>query len=85
MTGKYSLNVGHCFVLAFSSYFYHRDRVKMADKYIVLRQTITDIFELNHRCYGYRRLQASLTRQCITYSSGEDRGHFYCGIGCCRD
>jgi transposase InsO family protein len=32
------------------------------------RQTITDIFELNHRCYGYRRLQASLTRQCVTIS-----------------
>jgi putative transposase len=54
--------------LARSSYFYHRGRVKMADKYLVLRQTITDIFELNHRCYGYRRLQASLTRQCITIS-----------------
>jgi transposase InsO family protein len=23
---------------------------------------------LNHRCYGYRRLQASLTRQCVTLS-----------------
>ena len=33
-----------------------------------MRQTITDIFELNHRCYGYRRLQASLTRQCVTIS-----------------
>jgi putative transposase len=54
--------------LARSSYFYHRARVKLADKYLTLRQTITDIFELNHRCYGYRRLQASLTRQCITLS-----------------
>ena len=54
--------------LARSSYFYHRARVKVADKYLVLRQTITDIFELNHRCYGYRRLQASLIRQCITIS-----------------
>ena len=51
-----------------STYFYHRTRVKMADKYLVLRQTITNIFELNHRCYGYRRLQASLIRQCITIS-----------------
>jgi len=54
--------------LARSSYFYHRARVKVADKYLALRQTITDIFELNHRCYGYRRLQASLIRQCITIS-----------------
>lgn len=54
--------------LARSSYFYHRARVKVADKYFALRQTITDIFELNHRCYGYRRLQASLIRQCITVS-----------------
>ena len=42
--------------------------MKVADKYLVVRQTITDIFELNHRCYGYRRLQASLTRQCVTIS-----------------
>jgi transposase InsO family protein/transposase-like protein len=54
--------------LARSSYFYHRARVKVADKYLALRQTITDIFELNHRCYGYRRLQASLARQCVTIS-----------------
>ena len=54
--------------LARSSYFYHRARVKVADKYLALRQTITDIFELNHRCYGYRRLQASLARQCLTIS-----------------
>ncbi|WP_284948320.1 IS3 family transposase [Acidisoma cladoniae] len=54
--------------LARSSYFYHQGRVKMADNYLVLRQTITDIFELNNCCYGYSRLQASLTRQCITIS-----------------
>jgi transposase InsO family protein len=54
--------------LARSSYFYHRARVKAADKYLVLRQLITDIFEMNHRCYGYRRLQASLARQCGTIS-----------------
>ena len=54
--------------LARSSYFYHRTRVKVADKYLAVRQTLTDIFALNHRCYGYRRLQASLTRQCVTIS-----------------
>lgn len=54
--------------LARSSYFYHRARVKVADKYLAVRQTLTEIFELNHRCYGYRRMQASLTRQCVTLS-----------------
>jgi len=40
----------------------------MGDKYLQVRQTITDIFESNHRCYGYRRLQASLTRQDVAIS-----------------
>jgi len=54
--------------LARSSYFYHRARVKVADKYLAVRQTMSDIFELNHRCYGYRRLQASLIRQHVILS-----------------
>jgi putative transposase len=49
--------------LARSSYFYHRARTAVDNKYRSVRQAITDIFESNHRCYGYRRLQASLTRQ----------------------
>ena len=36
--------------------------------YLAVPRSITDIFVLNHRCYGYRRLQASLTRQCVTIS-----------------
>ena len=56
--------------LARSSYFYHRARVKVADKYLAVRQTITDIFELNHRCDGYRRLQASLTKQRVNHHPG---------------
>jgi len=54
--------------LARSSYFYHRARVNVADKYLEIRRSITEIFELNHRCYGYRRLQASLDRQRVTIS-----------------
>lgn len=46
--------------LARSSYFYHRSRLGCADKYAEVRRTITDIFESNHRSYGYRRIQASL-------------------------
>lgn len=49
--------------LARSSYFYHRARLQVADKYAGVRHIIADIFERNHRCYGYRRMQASLGRQ----------------------
>jgi len=42
--------------------------VNVADKYLEIRRSITEIFELNHRCYGYRRLQASLDRQRVTIS-----------------
>ena len=49
--------------LARSSYFYHRARAAIGDKYVRVRQSITEIFESNHRCYGYRRLQASLARE----------------------
>ncbi|MCL2644148.1 MAG: IS3 family transposase [Betaproteobacteria bacterium] len=49
--------------LARSSYFYHRARLLGADKYAVARRAITEIFERNHRCYGYRRIRAALGRQ----------------------
>lgn len=49
--------------LARSSYFYHRTRLQVADKYACARRAIADIFELNHRCYGYRRIHAALGRQ----------------------
>ena len=54
--------------LARSSYFYHRARTAVDDKYRCVRQAITDVFESNHRCYGYRRLQASLARQDVAIS-----------------
>lgn len=54
--------------LARSSYFYHRLRQRAADKYAGVRSTVTDIFESNHRCYGYRRIQASLMRQRVFVS-----------------
>lgn len=50
-----------------SSYFYHRIRVDLADKYVAIRRSMTEIFETNHR-YGYRRLQASLAVQSVTIS-----------------
>lgn len=54
--------------LARSSYFYHRARVNLTDKYVTIRRSLREIFENNHRCYGYRRLQASLARQSVTIS-----------------
>lgn len=54
--------------LARSAYFYHRARLDVADKYAEVRRTMTEIFESNHRCHGYRRMQASLgtQRMCIS-------------------
>lgn len=51
-----------------SSYFYHRARLRGADKYAEARLAITDIFEVNHRCYGYRRIRAALGRQMLSLS-----------------
>lgn len=54
--------------LARSSYFYHRARMQVADKYTEVRRAMADIFELNHRCYGYRRMRASLSKQRVRLS-----------------
>ena len=51
-----------------SSYFYHRARLGVADKYAGVREAMTNIFERNYRCYGYRRLHASLSDQCVNVS-----------------
>lgn len=51
-----------------SSYFYHRARVRAADKYAEVRRVMANIFEGNYRCYGYRRLHASLSRQSLKLS-----------------
>lgn len=54
--------------LARSSYFYHRVRLRVGDKYDDTRSVITEIFNDNHRCYGYRRIHAVLRRDdtCIS-------------------
>jgi transposase InsO family protein/transposase-like protein len=54
--------------LARSSYFYHRARLQVSDKYAAARGAITEIFDLNYRCYGYRRIQAALGRQDVFLS-----------------
>jgi len=54
--------------LARSSYFYHQARLRGPDKYADARLAMTDVFELNHRCYGYRRIRAALGRQQLSLS-----------------
>ena len=49
--------------LARSSYFYHCARLRRPDKYADARVAITDVFQSNHQCYGYRRMRAALGRR----------------------
>lgn len=49
--------------LARSSYFYHRTQLRMTDKYADARLAMTEVFECNPRCYGYRRMRAALSRR----------------------
>ncbi|NML86587.1 MAG: transposase [Polaromonas sp.] len=39
-----------------------------ADSHTDARLAITDVFERNHRCYGYRRIRAALSRQKLCFS-----------------
>jgi putative transposase len=48
--------------LARSSYFYHSARLRKPEKYAEARVAIADVFQSNHRCYGYRRMRAALGR-----------------------
>jgi putative transposase len=54
--------------LARSSYFYHCARLKGPDKYADARIAIADVFQSNHRCYGYRRMRAALGRRHVHLS-----------------
>ncbi|HBO4002011.1 TPA: IS3 family transposase [Pseudomonas aeruginosa] len=51
-----------------SSYFYHRARLQAKEKYAQVRHAMAEIFEGNHCCYGYRRMRAALSRQCLRLS-----------------
>lgn len=46
--------------MARSSYFYHRTRARLPEKYAGVRDTLTQIFETNYSCYGYRRMYVEL-------------------------
>lgn len=54
--------------LARSSYFYHCARLRSPDKYAEARIAIADVFQSNHRCYGYRRMRAALGRRHMHFS-----------------
>ncbi|GCP70457.1 IS150 transposase B [Escherichia coli] len=53
----------HVLGLARSSYFYHRAALKAGDKYATIRTMLTDIFNSNYQCYGYRRLHVMLRHE----------------------
>lgn len=57
----------HVLGLARSSYFYHRAALKAGDKYATIRTMLTDIFNSNYQCYGYRRLHAMLRHEGVGY------------------
>ena len=51
-----------------SSYFYHRTRLTLENKYPPVRRAMKEAFESTHRCCGYRRLRACMTRHSISIS-----------------
>lgn len=54
--------------LSRSSYYYQRWTMSLGDKHAGLKQRIGELFEQNHRCYGYRRIHGSLAREGIRVS-----------------
>jgi transposase InsO family protein len=54
--------------LARSSYFYHCAQLRRPDKYADARIAMSDVFQSNHCCYGYRRLRAALGRRQVHLS-----------------
>ena len=51
-----------------SSYYYQRKTFALPDKYQALKETITVLFNENRKCYGYRRIWASLKQIGTTVS-----------------
>ena len=54
--------------IAKSSYYYQRKTFALPDKYQALKETITVLFNENRKCYGYRRIWASLKQIGTTVS-----------------
>ena len=51
-----------------SSYFYHQVRLRSPEKYTLVRRMITEIFEVNKKRYGYRRVHRMLQRAGVRVS-----------------
>lgn len=51
-----------------SSYFDHQARQRAPEKYVQARLTLSEVFERNHRCYGYRRMQVALNQEQVNLS-----------------
>ncbi len=47
---------------------WHQTRLQVADKYVEVRRVMAGVFESNYRCYGYRRMHASLSKQSVNVS-----------------
>lgn len=63
MRGKYPLPILlKRLVLLKSSYYYQEESKRRGDKYFVLKSKITEIFNGNKACYGYRRLYVELKK-----------------------
>ncbi len=54
--------------LARSTYFYHRMRRAIPDKYASVRSLIAEIYHNNYGCYGYRRIDGVLRRDGVRIS-----------------
>src|SRR5450830_174128 len=51
-----------------SSYFYHRARLGLGDKYAAVRAIMAEIFKENYLCYGSRRMHATLATLSVNIS-----------------
>jgi putative transposase len=63
MTDTYRVTeIREALALPRSSYFYHRSRLRLPDRYLELRRRLSAAFEENRSVYGYRRLNMVLRR-----------------------
>jgi len=66
---KYTLNdLLEMTGLSKSSYYYQKETQKQSDKYASLRTEIKEVFYDNQRCYGYRRVHATIKGKGTTVS-----------------
>lgn len=49
--------------LSRSSYYYQRSALSLEGKYMALKRYIIELFDLNNRCYSYRRIHSVLAQE----------------------